>query len=393
MRIKVLLLCIVLSAVCAQGQSTATIVGIARDSSGAVVPGAMVRVVNIQTGLTRTHTTGEGGLYTIALLPVGEYRLEVEKAGFGPYSQTGITLAVNDRVSIDVALTVGSVSESLTVNADTPLLETQSGTIRGVVDQQRIVNLPLNGRNITQLISIQTGLIPQGGSFHEGNAFAVNGSMSRGVYYTLDGGANVDSYQNWSGLFPNPDAIQEFSVQKSNFSAEYGNASGAVVSALTKSGTNSLHGSAFEFVRNAQLNARNFFALTRDPLKRNQFGATLGGQVVKNKLFFFSYQDTLIRNDAALTKQFLPTAAMRTGNFSSLAQSIKDPLTGTIFPNNQIPVTRLSSVTQAFLKYLPTPASADGSRQTGYPLVNDVVEYTAKVDWEVNRHSISDRYF
>ncbi len=251
------------------------------------------------------------------------------------------------------------------------------------MDHQRIIEIPLNGRDITQLMTTQAGVNPQAQSSSEGNAFVVNGSRANGVAYTLDGGMNTDSYRNYSGLFPNPDAIQEFSVQTNNFSAEYANATGAVVNVITRSGTNQFHGTLFEFVRNGNLNARNFFALKRDSLKRNQFGGTLGGPIVHDKLFFFfSYQRTTLRTDPQLTRQVLPTAAMRSGDFSGFAP-ILDPLTGEQFPGNQIRADRLSPVTQAFLKYLPVPASADGSRFTGFPSKPDTNEYTAKVDWNL----------
>ena len=375
-------------------QSSANIVGTVRDTSGALIPGARVSVTQVLMGYTQSRQSGPDGAYSLPLLPVGKYQMMVEKDGFQKYVQTDIVLAVNDNATIDVTLSVGAVTEAVTVTGTAPLVEAQSGTIKGLVDQQRIVDLPLNGRDITQLMAIQAGVISQGGSFGEGNAFVVNGSRQNGVYYLLDTGMNTDSYRNYSGVFPNPDAIQEFSVQKSNFSAEYANATGAVVNVVTKSGTNQFHGAAFEFLRNATFNARNFFAARRDSLKRNQFGATLGGPVVKDKLFFFfAYQGTRLRSDPQLTRQFLPTGAMRGGDFSSAGKAIKDPITGANFPGNLIPLSRISSVTQAFLKYLPDPGTPDGSRYTGFPSINDYVEYTGKADWAVRQHRVAGRIF
>lgn len=393
---KLIFLCatLLLFPVFLSAQSTANIVGTVRDTSGAVVPDADVRAVNTQTGYTQSAQTTAGGGFRLPLLPIGQYDLSVEKAGFQKFVQTGITIAVNDNANIDITMTVGAVSEAVTVTSTAPLLETQSGTIKGLVDQQRIVDLPLNGRDITQLMSIQAGVISRGGSYGEGNSFVVNGSRGNGVYYLLDTGMNTDSYRNYSGVMPNPDAIQEFSVQKSNFSAEYANATGAVVNVVTKSGTNQFHGAAFEFVRNAEFNARNFFAARRDSLKRNQFGATLGGPIAKDKLFFFfAYQGTRLRSDPQLARQFLPTAAMRNGDFSALGRPIKDPVTGGNFPNAQIPLARLNPITQAFLKYLPTPATPDGSRFTGVAAVEDTNEYTGKIDWLVGLHRVSGRIF
>lgn len=374
-------------------QSTATVVGTVRDTTGAVVPSAVVTATNLQTGLTVRRESSSDGAFKLPLLPVGIYDVAIEKSGFQRYVQSGVTLAVNDNATIDATLALGGVADAVTVAASAPLIETQNGTLKGLVDRQRIVDLPLNGRDITQLMSTQAGVISQSQSSSEGNAFVVNGSRGNGVAYTLDGGMNTDSYRNYSGLFPNPDAIQEFSVQTNNFSAEYSNATGAVVNVITRSGTNQFHGTLFEFLRNGDLNARNFFAATRDSLKRNQFGGTVGGPIRHDKLFFFfAYQGTTLRTDPQLARQVLPTVAMRAGDFSGFAP-IADPLTGKQFPNNQVPASRLSPVTQAFLKYLPVPASSDGSRFTGFPSKPDTNEYTGKVDWNLRYHRITGRYF
>jgi hypothetical protein len=375
-------------------QATASIVGTVRDSSGAAVPGAKITATNVSTGFTLTRESTPEGTYSLPLLPVGDYRIDAQVTGFQSFARTGVRLAVNDIANIDITLTVGAVAESVEVTAAAPLLETQTGTLRGVVDEQRIVNLPLNGRDITQLVSVQAGVIPRSTSSSEGNAYSVNGSRQNGVYYMMDGGMNTDSYRNFSGLFPNPDAIQEFSIQKNNFTAEYGNATGAVVSVVTKSGTNEFHGSMFEFLRNGAVNARNFFATSRDNLKRSQFGGTLGGPIVKNRaFFFFGYQGTRLRTDPQLTRQFLPTAAMRSGDFSGVSGTIIDPVTRQPFPGNRIPADRLSPVTQAFLKYIPVPSSPTGERFTGYQNRPSENEYTARVDYNFTSHRLSARYF
>ncbi|MGH9629736.1 MAG: carboxypeptidase regulatory-like domain-containing protein, partial [Bryobacteraceae bacterium] len=362
-----IVLALLISIHSALAQATANIVGNVQDASGGAVPGATVIGTNVNTGFSITRRTGEDGTYSLPLLPVGDYKIEIQAAGFQPFTRTGVRLAVNDIATVDITLSIGQVAESIEVTAAAPLLETQTGTLRGVVDQQRIVNLPLDGRDITQLVSIQAGIIPRGESSSEGNSYAVNGSRQNGVYYMMDGGMNTDSYRNFSGVFPNPDAIQEFSIQKNNFTAEYGNATGAVVSVVTKSGTNEFHGSVFEFLRNGAFNARNFFAARRDNLKRSQFGGTIGGPIIKNKaFFFFGYQGTRLRTDPQLTRQFLPTAAMRRGDFSAVTRPVIDPLTQEPFPGNQIPAARLSPVTQALLRHIPVPDTPTGERFTGY---------------------------
>jgi hypothetical protein len=380
----------------AAAQSTAAIVGTVRDPSGAAVPNATVTVTNVGTSLSQTRSSSGEGAFSFPLLPVGEYRLEVESPGFQRYIRTGIQLAVNDKPTIDVTMQLGQTAESVTVTGSAPLIEAQTGTLRGLVDQQRIVNLPLNGRDMVQLISVQAGAIKtsDAAAGGEGIAYAVNGSRQNGVYYLMDGGYNTSTYRNWSGTFPNPDAVQEFAVQRSNFTAEYANATGAVVNVVTKSGTNEFHGSAFWFMRNAVLNARNFFAATRDSLKRNQYGATLGGPVLRDKLFFFAaFQGTTLRSDPRLSPQFLPTAAMRAGDFSAIARPIRDPQTGQPFPSNQIPVTRFSTVSTAFLKYIPLPPAADGRRLIGSPTVRDENEYTFRGDYNLAKHRFSGKYF
>lgn len=386
-------LCLLLFSSILFAQSTANIVGTVRDSSGAAVPGVRITATNVLTGLRQSRESTNEGTYSLPLLPVGQYRVEAEKQGFQRYVQSGLTLVVNDNATIDITLQVGSLTESVNVTAEAPLLETQTGTIRGVVDQQRIVELPLNGRQITQLLAIQAGVIQRASGTSEGDAFVVNGSRQSGVYFLLDGGMNTDSYRNYSGVFPNPDAVQEFSIQKSNFSAEYANATGAVVSVATKSGTNEFHGSAFEFLRNGAFNARNFFAARRDSLKRSQFGGVLGGPIVKDKLFFFgAYQGTRTRSDPQLTRQFLPTTAMRNGDFSSV-RPITDPLTRMPFPGNQIPASRISPVTRALLQYIPDPGTPDGQRFVGVPLKTRDDELTAKIDANFAAHRLVGRYF
>jgi len=374
---------------------TAQIVGAISDATGAHVPDAKVTATEVNTGTARTVTSTLEGYYTIPLLPPGNYSVKVSKEGFNEVSHSGVTLAVGDNATIDVRLTVGAVSQAVSVTAVAPLVDTQSGTIKRVVDQQRIEDLPLNGRDITQLLTVQAGVFETVSSAGVvGNAFVVNGSRNTGVNFMLDGATNVNSYQNYSGEYPNPDAIEEFGMQTNNFSAEYGYAPGAVVSVVTKSGTNQFHGSVFEFLRNGDLNARNFFAATRDSLKRNQFGGTFGGPLIKNKLFFFfSVQRTTTRSNPVLTKQFMPTAAERVGNFSAITKTILNPATNVAFPGNQIPQSLLSPVTIAFLKYLPDPGTIDGSRYEGTPSINNQQEYTGKVDWMVGRHRISGKYF
>jgi Carboxypeptidase regulatory-like domain/TonB-dependent Receptor Plug Domain/TonB dependent receptor len=391
-RLFVLCLVVVCVAPGAWGQ-TAQIIGTVTDSTGARVQGASITASNADTGAARTTMSADSGYYTIPLLTPGNYRVSVSKDGFKPISITNLTLGVGNNIVKDFALEVGAVSQAVTVNGGVELVDTQSGTIKRVVEEQRIVDLPLNGRDVTELLAIQAGVL-QTTSNGPGNGFVVNGSRQTGVSYSLDGGLNTNSYQNFSGGFPNPDAIEEFSVQTNNFSAEYGNAVGAVVSAITKSGTNQFHGSAFEFIRNGVFDARDYFAASRDSLKRNQFGGTFGGPILRKRLyFFFSYQDTATRSNPQTEIQTLPSANMRLGDFSGVSNQIYDPVTGNPYPHNQIPVTQFSSVAEAFLKYLPTPASTDGTFITGYPIISNQPEYTGRVDWDLGKNRLTGRIY
>ena len=380
----------------ANAQTSATVVGTVRDETQASVPGASAVITNNATGLQVARETGADGSFLLPSLPPGSYRLTVKKSGFQQHVHDGIVLAVNDRATIDVTLALGATAESVTVTGEVSLLEAQTGTLRGVIEQKRIVDLPLNGRNMTQLVALQAGVIQTADNSGngEGIGFAVNGSRGNGMYFLLDGGYNTSTYRNFSGTFPNPDAVQEFSLQRSNFSAEYANSSGAVMNVITKSGTNQFHGSAFHFFRNAQLNARNFFAATRDSLKRNQFGGTLGGPLVKDRLFFFgSYQGTTLRSDPQLGVQYLPTAAQRTGDFSGVSGRIIDPLTNQPFPNNRIPANRIDPVAANFLQYIAVPSTPDGRRLTGAPNISNSHEFIGKIDWNLSRHRISGKIF
>ncbi|MBK9166622.1 MAG: TonB-dependent receptor [Bryobacterales bacterium] len=374
-------------------QATAALVGTITDSTGGTIPNAAVTITNVQTGFSASRPSGADGSYVFTLLPVGEYRLDVEASGFQRYVRQGIRLAVNERPTLDVVLSVGAVTDSVTVTAAAPLLETQTGTLKALVDEQRIVSLPLNGRNMPELLRISAGVISRGGSNREGYAYSVNGSRQNGVAYLMDGGYNTDSYRNYSGVFPNPDAVQEFGMQKSNFSAEYANATGAIVNVVTKSGTNDIHGSLFLFNRNAALNARNFFAARRDTLKRNQFGGTVGGPIIKDKLFYFgTFQQTYLRSDPQLSVIIMPTANMRQGNFTGLT-TIRDVQTGQPFPGNQIPASRLSSVSQNWLQHLPDPGTADGRILSGTPARINTGEYMGRVDYNLEKHRFNAKYF
>lgn len=385
--------------------TTASLSGTVHDPSGAAVPGAKVTVRNIGTEVTSVVETNPAGEFLLPRLAVGNYTLTVEKEGFSAYVRAGVVLSVNQAANVDVSLQVGQVSERVQVEANAELVDTRTITNGQLIDRDRINELPLNGRNAQTLVFLSAGTVDlgrngcvicgQGGVYPGEQTAGVNGTTRVQVNYQLDGVSHNDTYLNANLPFPNPDAIQEFSLQSGNFSAEYGNAAGGSVNIITRSGTNQWHGSLFEYVRNGSLNARNFFAPAQDTLKRNQFGGSFGGAILKNKLFFFgTYQGTRIRQAPAGAISFVPTAAERQGDFSATSARLVDPLTSTPFPGNRIPSSRLSPVAQFILKQVPLPNGA--ARQLTYTGTNNPQgenQFMPKIDYLTGKHQVSGRYF
>ena len=389
----------------ANGQGLSTINGTITDPSGAVVAGANITMTEVDTRLARTTVSNQDGLYVLTGLRPTRYTLSVEGRGFRQFSQSGIVLEANDAVSINVKLEVGATTETVNVNASTVQVDTTTSTIRQVVDSARMVELPLNGRNPAQLTALVAGAVnaitdnaDQGTTktFPAAVTVSVNGGRQNNIAFNIDGVSAEDIFSNVNQPLPMPDALQEFSFQTNNFSAEYGQNSSGVVNVVTKSGTNSFHGDAFEFVRNAVFNARNFFAAKRDQLKRNQFGGTFGGPVIKDKLFFFGgYQGTRIRNTQGGLSAYVPTSADLAGDFSSYLSAsdpanplrrsvtLKDPTTGLIFPGNQIPLSELSPVALAMLKYLPASSAPNGLAFYSTPIIQDFNEFIVRLDYSL----------
>ncbi len=309
-------------------QSTAQISGTVKDQSGAVLPGVEVTATQTGTGIARNAVTNETGSFVLPNLPIGPYRLEAALPGFRTFAQTGIVLQVNSSPVINPVLEVGQVSETIEVQANAAMVETRSSGVGQVIDNQRILELPLNGRQVTDLIAlagaaVQTGATRDNNSGQLGGSpfLSVGGGLGFGVAYMLDG-ANHQNFINSTNMpMPFPDALQEFKVETSGLGAQHGKETS--VTTVTKSGTNEFHGDLFEFVRNDLFNARNYFAVTGSTLKRNQFGGTLGGAIKQNKLFFFAgYQGTTIREDPANLKAFLPTPAVLGGDWTAFTSPV-----------------------------------------------------------------------
>ncbi len=306
----------------AQGRSQ--INGTVLDASGGAVPGASVKVTNTDTALVRTVESAADGTYAVPDLPVGPYRVDVSKQGFATAVQTGIVLQVVSNPTVNVTLKVGNVSEQVSVEANAALVETQATGVGTVIENQRILELPLNGRVATDLIQLTGAVIPQGsagnGGFPNTQQFVIAGGQAFGVAFYLDGSVFNNPWDLANMPLPFPDALQEFKVETSTLTASNGIHAGGTITGVTRAGSNAYHGDAFDFFRNGDMNARNALQPTRDTLKRNQFGGVFGGPIKKDKLFFFfGYQGTRVRQDPAANTAatFVPTAAMIAGDFTA----------------------------------------------------------------------------
>ena len=388
----------------AAAQATAQISGTAKDQSGAVLPGVEITATHSGTGLTRTAVTNETGSYVLPNLPIGPYRLEGSLPGFRTFAQTGIVLEVNGSPLVNVTLEVGQVSETIEVQANATLVETRNSGIGQVVENARILELPLNGRNVVELVALAGAAAPAvmlTGSardpFAQGNV-SVAGGLSSGLNYTLDGADHNNPFQGSYLSMPFPDAMQEFKVETGATGAKQGGKSSGSVSLVTKSGTNEFHGNLFEFVRNGMFNARNAFASKRDTMKRNQFGGTVGGPIVGNKLFFFAgMQVTRIRQDPPETFAYVPTAAMLAGDFRSFASAPCNAGRGITltapFVNNQVNPALFSPPAVKFSSFLPKSDDPCGKVYYSDPLSDDWANWIGRVDYQMsNNHSLFGRY-
>ena len=389
----------------AQAVSGSQISGVVKDTSGAAIPGAEVTVTKTDTGAVRTVFTAPDGSYVLPNLPVGPYQLKVVLQGFSTYVRDGIVLQVSSNPEINVTLSVGTISEQVTVTAASSLVETHSTGVGQVIDNQHVLEMPLNGRQATELIFL-SGLATAApaGDLNTNKNFptvtiSVAGGQANGITYIMDGGTHNDPFNNLNLPTPFPDALQEFKVETSALPARYGHHAASAVNVVTKSGSNNMHGDAFEFWRNWRFNEKNYFAPTVDSLNRNQYGGTFGAPIVKNKLFFFGgYQGKDERSNPATTISYAPTQAMLSGDFTQIASPAcnggRQVNLGGGFVGNKIDPSKFSPVSLNFLKHVPVSTDPCGKLQYGIPNDNTQHEALAKGDYTVNsQQSAFLRYY
>ena len=401
-----LIVCLLAAGSAAAAQATGQLNGRVTDESGAVLPGVTVTATQTDTGFTRTVVTDETGAWAMPSVPIGPYRLEVALSGFRTQVLTGIVLQVNASPVINTELVLGALAESVTVEAAAPLVDVRSSGISEVVEQERIVELPLQGRQVTDLVvlagsAVNTGVVLASLNRKSGVAISVAGGLRTGTAYTLDGAMHTDMFDHLNLPFPFPDALQEFSVGTGGLSADSGMFSGAAVNAVTKSGTNAFHGNAFNFLRDRRFNATSPFApigpdgkRKDDGLNRNQFGGTLGGPVVRNRLFFFAaYQRTRARQVTADNVAFVPTAAMLAGDFTAAASPACNGgrqvnLTAP-FINNRVEPARLhpAAVRIANSGFIPSSTDPCGEIRYSVPLDDNDEQFVARVDYQLSPNS------
>jgi outer membrane receptor protein involved in Fe transport len=349
-------LVLVLSGVLAAHAQEAGLVGAVTDPSGAVVTGASVTAHNVETNVERRAVSDDRGRYSISPLSVGRYRLTVEAKGFRTLSVTDIYLTIGQKGVTDVTMQIGDLSEKVNVTDTSTLLQAEQAAMGQSVENKKIVDLPLNGRDFTQLVALTPGATTAGTAYETGSpSVLINGHRSTKTTSTIDGVMNVDQLFQGFPISPSIDSIEEFRVQSGNFSADQGMGP-SNVSVRLKSGTNSYHGSAFEFLRNDKMDARNFFQPERSILKRNQFGGSAGGPIVRNRLFWFGGYEGSRQSSGNEYSLTVPTAAMQKVDYSAPGlPTITDPVTGQPFANNTVPQDRINQTATYFSPFYPLP--------------------------------------
>lgn len=415
-------LCVVLCTAClfpalcrAQVAGTGSIQGIVSDATGAVVPDATVTVTAVSKQVTRSATTDGAGAYTFPNLEPGTYTVSAASQGFQTYTSTGNVLEVGSSISINVKMTIGSSDQKIEVQSEGLALQTEDASFKQTIDSTTLTEMPLNGRRITDLITLSGGSTPAPGGDFTGSkysyqtiAVSIAGSGGNTTQWKLDGGDNNDYMANGNLPFPFPDALSQFSVESTALGAQAGQHVGGLVNVVTRSGTNNFHGSAFEFLRNNYLNATGFFSTckvvppattcsAKDTLHQNQFGGTFGGRILRDKLFAFAgYQRTQNKQSQAASSANIPSQANLAGDFSASDPSLKlvNPLTGAPLVNNRINPALFSKQSLALVKYLPVSTDPLGFISYQIPSVTSDNQFVTRVDYTINaKNTLYGRYF
>ncbi len=434
-----LLVLLVLSAPSLLAQGYGSVSGTVTDPSGAAIPNATITATQVDTGHQTVVTATSSGAFVFTTLPPAQYSFKVNAPGFELYQQTAL-LQANQALTLNPRLAIGATTQTVEVSTAPPQIDTTTGTMSEVIDHTRVVDLPLNGRNASSLLTQVAGVSDatnEGNGVNQGNgktfpAVVVatsNGTLPNQDNFLLDGGNNVDELTNVNAPFPMPDAVQEFSVQTSNYDAQFGQSAGAVVNIVTRAGTNAFHGDLFEFLRNGYFNARPYFATTADNLHRNQFGGTVGGPVIipglyhgKSTQFFFGYQHT-IANQISTASSTVPTLAEEgrtatglapyadlgnlcktgfdaSGNCTTASLQIRNPFTNVLYPFNRIPSSAFDPASVNYQSHFPTATSDAGAGLIGNlvyyqkPVLQSFDEYTARVDHDFgSKDHLFGRYF
>ena len=405
----------------AQIAGTGSIQGTITDATGAVVTNAPVTISNASTQVQHTTKSDTSGVYTFPNIDVGTYTVAVSVPGFETYEKTGIVLEVGSSISINVNLTVGATNQKVVVKAEGLALQTEDPSFKQTIDQREVTEMPLNGRQMTSLITLSGGAAAAPGGDFTGSkysyatiAVSIAGGGGNTTQWKLDGGDNNDYMANGNLPFPFPDAVSQFSVESTALGAQDGQHSGGLVNVVTRSGTNSYHGSAFEFIRNNYIDATNFFSTSKDTLHQNQYGGTFGGKIIRDKLFAFAaYQHLKNDQSTASTQVYVPTAANLAGDWSNTdpppgaaanncgkPQQLFDPLTGATLPGNKYATApTYNPQALALTKYLPpiNPAfDKYGCGEVSYAIPSEVADnqFVTRVDYTINpKNNLYGRYF
>jgi len=406
-----LLLAIILQVFCYGQRTSANISGVVTDPSGAVIPGAHATIIDANTGTTTGAQANDQGVYVISNLQPGAYSLRVEAPGFQGVEQKGIVIQVGQFMTVNVAMKMGTEIQQVVVTTQPALVGTNSQTVSYAITPQLTGQLPLNGRNVLQLLALAPDASahnPAADNYSNematrpetaGSGFVTASGEARenSTTYYLDGGLDEDTYTDVANVFPNPDAVEEFTVDTNSYNAKFGGRGGAVVNAVTRGGTNNIHGSLFEYLRNGYVNASNYFATSPDTLKRNQFGFSVGGPVLKDKLFWFgSWQRTTFRYGSDSNIAFGPTAAELDGDWSGSVTpgtQLTNPLTGQAFPGNRVPVSDYAPVSLKLLTLVPKGDPVTGQFNYLMKQLQNDDQYVARVDYHLgDRATISASY-